>query len=272
MSGQGIAGIIAGTLKICVNFWWFTDTGNNPNNLITAGVLYFGIASLVMIVVTFCTWALTNTQFYCYHQNQSSSISVQTAPALYDGDLGISESQKLPPTIRGVLRKIWVEALHVWLVIGMTLFVFPGFTTLVRNYDKANLSTANFIVILISLFQFWDTVGRTLPKWLQFGSLQRFLPIPIWLRFLFIPLFMISIYTDYFPYNSISYIVMSLFALSNGYFSTLCMMYGPVRVEPSEARIAGTLMGFFLQIGVFSGVHLAMMVMFLVEGNPVQNV
>jgi len=37
-------------------------------------------------------------------------------------------------------------------------------------------------------------------------------------------------------------------------------------VDPQEARSTGTLMAFFLQFGVFTGVHFAMLLLFMVEG------
>lgn len=53
---------------------------------------------------------------------------------------------------------------------------------------------------------------------------------------------------DYYPI-----VFMVLFAISNGYLGSLCMMYGPSTVEPKHAETAGTMMAFLLIIGLALG-------------------
>uniref|UniRef100_A0A6B2L5H2 Equilibrative nucleoside transporter 1 n=1 Tax=Arcella intermedia TaxID=1963864 RepID=A0A6B2L5H2_9EUKA len=264
MSGQGIAGILAGGIKLCVNFWWFTETETNKGQLTTSGVLYFGIASILIMMVFYATLALVNTDFYLYYSQRSTEIGT----AVQDNDISVSEpfsGTTLVPTTLDVFKKIWVKAIHVFLVFFVTLTLFPGFTTKMRNYDRAHLTDGNFGVILISLFQLFDTVGRTLPTWFVFPK-AKYLPIPVWLRILlFTPLIMLSVYTDALPSNWIPYITMALFATSNGYFSTVGMMYGSSSVTISESSTAGLLMSLFLQLGVFAGVHFAMILSFIIK-------
>ena len=44
-----------------------------------------------------------------------------------------------------------------------------------------------------------------------------------------------------------------LFAVSNGYLGSICMMTGPKLVRLEYAETAGTMMGLFLNIGLISG-------------------
>jgi len=50
---------------------------------------------------------------------------------------------------------------------------------------------------------------------------------------------------------------MVLFGLSNGYISTLCMIYGPGLVEPAEQNTASSMMAAFLGLGLCSGALLS---------------
>jgi hypothetical protein len=60
---------------------------------------------------------------------------------------------------------------------------------------------------------------------------------------------------------------MVLMALSNGYFSTLAMIYGPLRVDHKQTEIAGSVMIFSLTFGLFCGAMLAYLVEFVVTGS-----
>lgn len=60
--------------------------------------------------------------------------------------------------------------------------------------------------------------------------------------------------------------IMTAMALSNGYLSTLAMIYGPSRVEHRDAEGAGTVMVFGLTFGLFSGAMLSYLIRFVVLG------
>jgi len=56
---------------------------------------------------------------------------------------------------------------------------------------------------------------------------------------------MLMRYATVFANNIYAYVFMGVMSLSNGYFSTLAMMFGPSRVNSGEAATAGTLMVCF---------------------------
>ncbi len=115
------------------------------------------------------------------------------------------------------------------------------------------------------MFQLGDLIGRFLPQ-LVVVVPKRILLLPVFSRFAFIPLWMLMVYTGYLASNIYPYVFMGIMSISNGYFSTLAMMFGPSRVSAAEAPVAGTLMIFFLQIGVFAGVHTAMILLVIIAG------
>jgi len=165
------------------------------------------------------------------------------------------------PSMLSVFKKIWVGAVNVFFTFVVTLGLFPGFTVLFRNYDSAT-KNVDFAGNLIGIFQLCDFIGRTAPRWVKFPP-PKYLWIAILARIVFFPLFLLLVYTDIFssPKNVIAYIVMILFSLTNGYWSTVGMVYGPANLEPKEQEVGGFLMGFSLQFGVFMGVHLAMILL-----------
>jgi equilibrative nucleoside transporter 1/2/3 len=59
---------------------------------------------------------------------------------------------------------------------------------------------------------------------------------------------------------------MAFMALSNGYVSTLSMIYGPQRVEPEDAEIAGSVMILALTFGLFSGSMTSYLVAYAILG------
>jgi len=163
-------------------------------------------------------------------------------------------------------KKIKLDAFLVLFVFLISLTFYPGFTLMMKNNDVKSFSKNNYMLVLISIFQLFDFIGRTLPKWVIIPNNPNLLWIPSLLRVVCIPLFIIAIYTDWFPSNYISFLIVAVFAWSNGYFGTLLMMSGPQRVVPRESKNAGILMGCLLQVGVFIGVHLAMILMISIEG------
>lgn len=89
---------------------------------------------------------------------------------------------------------------------------------------------------------------------------SNLLPLFCILRVIFIPLFVFcnvqprnfqEIYL--FKSDAAPAVIMVFFALSNGYLSTLCMMYGPMNAIKEDEETAGALMPFFLAVGLSAG-------------------
>ena len=95
------------------------------------------------------------------------------------------------------------------------------------------------------------------------GSSYQFItPSNLWLwslsRLIFFPLFLlchvegtvlpIIFASDWWPT-----LFMILFALSNGYISSLSMMWGPTQAPPAYAEIAGSAMVLVMTVGLSAG-------------------
>jgi len=152
----------------------------------------------------------------------------------------------------------------VFFVLAVTLSLFPGFTCEFRNYDS-EMPRDDFVEILIMIYQTCDFIGRTLPKWFRFPP-KKYLWIAVISRVIFYPLFMLLIYTNIFfsEKNLVAYFVLIIFGLTSGYFASVGMVYGPSELDVPEQKNGGLLMGFFIQFGVFCGVHLAIILLAIV--------
>eukprot|EP01125_Pyxidicula_operculata_P007384 TRINITY_DN2515_c0_g1_i1.p1 TRINITY_DN2515_c0_g1~~TRINITY_DN2515_c0_g1_i1.p1 ORF type:complete len:432 (-),score=87.27 TRINITY_DN2515_c0_g1_i1:18-1313(-) len=275
MSGQGLAGVFVGVLKLLMNFWWFPIAENDPNKstiISESGVIYFGISSWVILICSICTAILMNSQFYKYHQEKKFFIQPVHLDSASNMDLSVPLNEGLGENTKkdlstvsftGVIKKIWVDALSAFIIFVVTLSLFPGFTVRFRSYDES--ITKNYGVILITLFQVFDFIGRTVPKWITWPP-KQYIWIPSWSRVVFYVFFMFCTFTDFFPSNYIAYFIMILFSLSNGYLSTLAMMNGPTRVDEDELETAGILMGGALQLGVLLGSHLSILLLYIATG------
>jgi solute carrier family 29 (equilibrative nucleoside transporter), member 1/2/3 len=93
-------------------------------------------------------------------------------------------------------------------------------------------------------------------------------------RVVFVPLFALCNVFDtkltvVFSSTAWPLLFMAAFALSNGYLSTLSMIYGPQRIDQSgpDSEIAGAVMILALTFGLFSGSMVAYPVSYVVVGS-----
>uniref|UniRef100_A0A1I8AWY7 Equilibrative nucleoside transporter 3 n=1 Tax=Meloidogyne hapla TaxID=6305 RepID=A0A1I8AWY7_MELHA len=88
------------------------------------------------------------------------------------------------------------------------------------------------------------------------------LTIPVVARLVFIPLFWACNYqTGNEPRNFVlitnewSFVILITFmSITHGYWSSLAMMYAPRQVDQSKSQIVGMMSGFFLVLGIASGI------------------
>ncbi|XP_022785347.1 equilibrative nucleoside transporter 1-like isoform X2 [Stylophora pistillata] len=164
-----------------------------------------------------------------------------------------------------IFRQIFKLASSVAFVFFVTLAAFPSLTSRIQSVHKGDGSewTETYFVPVTCflLFNIGDFCGRLAASFTQWpGKDGYLLPVLCFLRVVFLPLFafcnalprknpnLLFFNEDYYPI-----IFMVLFAISNGYLGSLCMMYGPSMVEPKHAETAGTMMAFMLIIGLGVG-------------------
>ncbi|ROL47704.1 Equilibrative nucleoside transporter 2 [Anabarilius grahami] len=280
MSGQAVAGIFSGLAMLLSNIFK-TDSESSA--------LGYFITPCVATLLTLCCYLIlphlrlaqlhlenVSTKTAETRKEPSADRSEMVKVKLDNGDNGfdiiaeteackkLNELQQEPEeksTVPQVFKKIWVMALCVTCVFAVTLSVFPAITV---NTKSSGLfeGKENIFVPLCSfiVFNVMDWIGRSLTSRLQWPSMKSNLfPLFVVLRVVFIPALMLCnvqprFYLPVFFNHDMAYIIiMSLFAMTSGYFASLSMSYAPQLVKPKDAETAGALMTFFLTLGLSLG-------------------
>ncbi|VUZ40866.1 unnamed protein product [Hymenolepis diminuta] len=171
-------------------------------------------------------------------------------------------------------RECWLQCLTVWMVFVCTLALFPSVQSTIKPSDPSYIIKESWFVDITCFFFFnlFALLGCVVSNWVRFPG-ARFLWVPVLLRLIFfVPFFLLSNYRidgrvadrrmPLWITNDHIYVFGSIvFAFTSGYFSSLAMMYAPMRSPPERAGLAGLLASFFLIFGVFCGCNLTRLLM-----------
>ncbi|XP_006889100.1 PREDICTED: equilibrative nucleoside transporter 3 [Elephantulus edwardii] len=169
------------------------------------------------------------------------------------------------PPLRPILKVTAGLGFCVICIFFITGLIFPAISTNIESLEKesGSLWTTKFFVPLTTflLYNFADLCGRQITAWIQVpGPKSKLLPGLVLLRTCFIPLFMFCNYqprmhlkTVVFTSDIYPIVFTSLLGLSNGYLSTLALIYGPKIVSRELAEATGVVMSFYLSLGLLLG-------------------
>lgn len=288
MSGIGLSGIVAAGLRIITK----ASLPNTKSGLQESTFIYFGLAGAVLALCVVLYFFMLRHPFVKYHIVAQSSPEVSgehaggagsgatdvveevlpahappvvITPETGTDQLGVYEDgifkAKRKVSVVSVFSKLWKEGLGVYLVFVVTLSMFPGVTSQIKPKNPDFLGNGWYQVMLTSTFMVFDFIGRTSPRFFTLFS-PRTLLIPILLRLVFVPIFLLSAGTFSDPYftswEGYPFVFMAVFAITNGYCGTLAMGFGPDELDPWEKENGGIQMSFFLNFGVVSGVNIAL--------------
>ncbi|KAM9857200.1 equilibrative nucleoside transporter 2-like [Aulostomus maculatus] len=264
MSGQGLAGIFAALAMLLSIF------SNADERLAALG--YFITPCVATLGTLVCYLLLPHLEFARFYLNRSECdgeemakepLSSSDKKVLNNNGKLSSEPAESPErsSVLDVFRKIWMMALCVTCVFAVTLSVFPVITVRVQTvykdvaaWDKVFICICCFLV-----FNAMDLLGRSAPTLVQWPAKDsRLFPAAVFSRLLFVPLMMMcnipnSKLPVLFRHDCAFAAIMALFSFSNGYLATLCMTYAPQLVRCKEEERAGSLMTFFLVLGLALG-------------------
>uniref|UniRef100_A0A673I2U8 Equilibrative nucleoside transporter 1-like n=1 Tax=Sinocyclocheilus rhinocerous TaxID=307959 RepID=A0A673I2U8_9TELE len=176
------------------------------------------------------------------------------------------DDDKQTPSILAIFKKIWVMAFSVCFAFTITIGTFPAITVDVKSTiaDGGKWELYFIPVSCFLLFNVFDWLGRSLTAVCMWpGKDSKLLPGLLVARVIFVPLFMLCNVQPrynlpvYFSHDGWFIAFMILFAFSNGYLASLCMCFGPKKVDASEAETAGAIMAFFLSLGLALGASLS---------------
>uniref|UniRef100_A0A8C2RBA8 Equilibrative nucleoside transporter 2 n=1 Tax=Capra hircus TaxID=9925 RepID=A0A8C2RBA8_CAPHI len=283
LSGQGLAGIFA-ALAMLISMASGVDAQ-------TSALGYFITPCVGTIMSIVCYLSLPHLKFARYYlakkPSKAQGQELETKAELLQSDEknGIPNSpQRAALTLDLDLEKetevepeepqkpekpsvfiIWLTALCLVLVFTVTLSVFPAITAMVTSSTGPGKWSQFFNPICcFLLFNVMDCLGRSLTSYFLWPDEDsRLLPLLVCLRVLFVPLFMLCHVPErsrlpiLFPQDAYFITFMLLFAVSNGYLVSLTMCLAPRQVLPQEREVTGTLMTFFLALGLSCGASLS---------------
>ncbi|XP_069385505.1 equilibrative nucleoside transporter 2-like isoform X1 [Paralichthys olivaceus] len=159
------------------------------------------------------------------------------------------------------VSQIWSMALCITCVFTVTLSVFPVIAVRVQTVYKDNAAWDKVFTCICCfiVFNVMDLAGRAAPSLVQWPSKESFLfPVTVASRLVFIPVVMMcninnSRLTVLFGHDCAFITIMALFSFSNGYLASLCMAYAPQLVHRKDCETTGSLMTFFLVLGLALG-------------------
>lgn len=263
MSGQGLAGIFAAVAML-------SSILTKPDQS-SAALGYFITPCVATLGTLLCYLLLPHLEFARFYLNRSQQMSQELLSSTDKSVLKISEKEleaertfisdpEERSSVLFVFKKIWIMAVCVTCVFAVTLSVFPVITVRVRTVYRSNTAWDKVFtcVCCFIVFNVMDLMGRSAPSLLQWPSKEsRLFPVAVLLRLVFIPLLMLCNIQDsnltVFSHDGYFVVIMALFSFSNGYLASLCMAYAPQLVRSKDCETAGSLMTFFLVLGLAVG-------------------
>ncbi|XP_068532646.1 equilibrative nucleoside transporter 1 [Anas acuta] len=282
MSGQGLAGIFAALAMI----FSIAIGAQQPESYIG----YFTTACVAILLAILSYILLPRTDFFRYY-----SMKDKTEYHVYNAELetkrdlikkdelnGMEQNNsKIIPvhspdeksSVISIFKKLWLMAVSVCAVFTVTIGVFPAITAKVHtSLGEENEWGLYFIpVSCFLMFNVFDWAGRSLTALFTWpGKDSCLLPVLVFLRVVFIPLFMLCNVQPrhylpvFFSHDAWYIIFMIFFSISNGYLASLCMCFGPKKVLAHEAETAGAVMAFFLALGLALGAAVSFLFQILI--------
>jgi solute carrier family 29 (equilibrative nucleoside transporter), member 1/2/3 len=198
--------------------------------------------------------------------------------------LSIQENRSPPQTFKEELARILrvfnlvkVPAVSVTYVFTVTIGIFPALIVLIQstNYCKSTsdrFSNDLFVPFMFLLFNLFDLIGRFVAGTFPLVLDKKSVWFAALARSIFFPAFMLCNVIDtqlpvLFDNDACPIIFMILFAFTNGYVATACMVLGPTLVFSQDSSLAGTIMAFSLTLGLLLGACTSFLVVFTTRGS-----
>lgn len=294
MSGNGVAGIITAALyAITKGVAIASGDGKFTEGQLKYGTLSYFILSDLFLIACVFAWikVMKDYPHLNYDEQQpeaeikieesiSADIQQQSGALANDTieagakpmDSATNPKTGQRYTFMQLVRILLMPGFGVFFVFLVTLAFFPAISGQVPyvdgHYGKKD-DHGWWSVSMTSLFMIFDYVGRTLP---QIEALTRVKRVPLLImslaRIVFGVMFMlmalpiptrgqdgkITAINSLIQSDYVSTINMILFALTNGYVSTVGMIrYGDDVPHPSYMATSGNIMSFWLNTGLITG-------------------
>lgn len=282
-SGQGIAGVIVAVSSILSALAGNTNDTPDESSISRSAFLYFLSAFLITAAALVGRIVVVRLPFYRRQMNARNEVIRVEEEILEEQQHPVDRA---PVNIMSVVRKSSGLIFTVGYIFIITLMLFPSVTALIKSVRRpeSNVSKKGgrffdddiFVAFHFLLFNVGDWVGRMMPVSSVFQIFQvKYLVLLSTLRSVFIPLFLVCnvivseqrrlpvlINSDF-----VYFILIWIFAVSNGWICSLAMMAAPQLESIKSAHeksLVGSVMSFSLVVGLAIGGSLSFIARWMV--------
>ncbi|XP_066098674.1 equilibrative nucleoside transporter 3 isoform X1 [Saccopteryx bilineata] len=263
ISGGAMGGTISAVASL-VDLALSSDMTNSTLTFFLTADIFLGLCIGLYLLLPRLEYA----RFYTSPARTAHVFSGEEQPSQDSSNaplVALRPSVSPTPPLRPILKKTASLGFCVICLLFVTSIIFPAVSTSIESLDKdsGSLWTTKFFVPVTAflLFNFADLCGRQITAWIQVpGPRSKVLPVLALLRTGLIPLFMFCNYqprvhlqTVVFQSDIYPMLFSSLLGLSNGYLSTLALIYGPKIVSRELAEATGVVMTFYMYVGLVLG-------------------
>ena len=273
MLGNGVAGIVTSVIRVITKVTIESQKPVTLKQLNLSAAVYFFVSAGFILLCIVSYFVMSRTPFVMSRMNKKSK-KVEDGEESTENDSLVpssstSQSAAVPASeapvekkasALAIMKKIWHMCFLVTFVFFVSLAIFPGLCVTIESYYGPGSVMADWLpVLMIVTFNVFDFLGRLFPRFIVlFG--ERSVTIPVLLRVILLPLFMMCIYPKVVYHDAVSLVFMGILSFTNGYLSSIVMMTAPGLVEPHEREMAGTIMTVFLLLGITLGSNSAMLI------------
>ncbi|XP_065201666.1 equilibrative nucleoside transporter 2 [Planococcus citri] len=268
-SGQSLAGIFAAVAQITVLLINASPTKST--------FLYFVFADITILLSLLGYLYIRKTDFFQYYARDNALQRIDSHPQLsgssspiqyrsfYDSELSLTvfvNTPILPVNYFSIFKKTWILTLSILCCYVVTCSVYPAIAVLVCSEYmtmKSPWADKYFVpVITYLLYCTCEYSGRFLAGYVQKPK-GIFLVCLSFIRLIFVPLLM---FCNAQPRHHLPVLIQSdlvyafiivIFAMSNGYISTLTFILLPSSVMVHEQEVASTMLITSLACGLSIG-------------------
>ncbi|XP_060097156.1 equilibrative nucleoside transporter 3 [Heteronotia binoei] len=281
ISGQAMGGTVSAVASV-------VDLAA-ASSVTDSALAYFLMADVFIVLCIGIYLILPKLEYSRYyikcHKDNTQAACMLPGDNLEEGDSAAGKTRVMTPrTIRtgsvpplsAILEKTGMLGFCVFYVYFISIIISPAVSSGIESVseDLGNLWADKYFTPLTSflLYNFADWCGRQITAWIQVpGPKSKLLPTMVLLRTFLVPIFMLC---NYQPRMHITRVLFAqdiypvvftvLLGFSNGYLSTLSIIYGP-KVTPKElSESAGVLMMVFMQLGLAMGAAFSVLVVHLI--------
>ncbi|KAL8187001.1 UNVERIFIED_CONTAM: hypothetical protein K2H54_026768 [Gekko kuhli] len=281
ISGQAMGGTVSAVASV-------VDLAS-ASSVTDSALAYFLMADVFIVLCIGMYLILPKLEYSRYyikcHKDSRQTACILPGDDLEEGDSAAGTTRVMTPRtdsiggvppLRAILDKTGVLGFCVFYVYFISIMIFPAVSSGIESVtkDMGGLWTDKYFTPLTSflLYNFADWCGRQITVWIQVpGPKSKLLPAMVLLRTFLVPIFMLCNYQPrmyitrvLFAQDVYPVVFTVLLGFSNGYLSTLSIIYGP-KVTPKElSESTGVLLMVFMQLGLAMGAAFSVLVVHLI--------